>query len=58
MSWPSTFLLATVKMLLPCSRLLAASGGQKAPWSATGEGLGCRREAVWMGLGAQESYLR
>lgn len=29
MSWPSTFLLATVKMLLLCSRLLTASGGHK-----------------------------
>lgn len=27
MSWPSTFLLATVKMLLLCSLLLAASAG-------------------------------
>lgn len=30
MSWPSTFLLATVKMLLLCSLLLAASAGQTA----------------------------
>lgn len=40
MSCPSTFLLATVKMLLLCSLLLTASGGQRHPQSVTGEGLG------------------
>lgn len=40
MSWPSTFLLATVKMLLLCSRLLTASGGQKAPQVSVGRAWG------------------
>lgn len=34
MSWPSTFLLATVKMLLLCSLLLTASESKKGPRSA------------------------
>lgn len=43
MSWPSTFLLATVKMLLLCSLLLTASESEKgAPsqWWGRAEGTG------------------
>lgn len=41
-------------MLLLCSLLLTASGGQKAPQSVTGEGLGAG-EGQWDGWGVRRS---